>query len=98
MANFRISKKAVVDLDGIWAYTLRNWSEEQADKYYNLLRGTIIKLAEIQDFPGRQYDFVRPNLWGFHVGHHVIFYKKQRNGLIFIVRILHEKMDYPRHF
>jgi len=42
MAKYRISQKAVADLDGIWKYTAETWSEEQADRYYVTLQSTII--------------------------------------------------------
>ena len=34
---FIISKKAVFDLADIWFYTEKNWSVDQADRYYNLI-------------------------------------------------------------
>ena len=37
MANFTFTKKAVEDLTNIWNYTFDNWSEKQADIYYNAL-------------------------------------------------------------
>lgn len=35
--NYRISKKAIEDLNDIWAYTFHKWSKEQADRYYDLI-------------------------------------------------------------
>jgi toxin ParE1/3/4 len=37
MTKFYLTNKAVEDLTDIWNYTLENWSERQADKYYDLL-------------------------------------------------------------
>ena len=37
MAEYKLTNKAVEDLNDIWEYTIEKWSEEQADKYYNLL-------------------------------------------------------------
>jgi len=34
---YRISKKAVSDLEEIWLYTAEKWSVLQADRYYSLL-------------------------------------------------------------
>ena len=31
MAKYHLTKKAVQDLDAIWAYTLNTWSQEKAD-------------------------------------------------------------------
>lgn len=35
--SYRISEKAIKDLNEIWLYTLETWSQEQADRYYHLL-------------------------------------------------------------
>ena len=35
--KYRISQKAVEDIEGIWIYTYKNWSVEQADRYYKLI-------------------------------------------------------------
>lgn len=37
MANYNLTHKAVFDLNSIWEYTAKKWSEYQADKYYNVL-------------------------------------------------------------
>ena len=35
--RYEVSKLAILDLENIWAYTLENWSLEQANKYYELI-------------------------------------------------------------
>ena len=35
--SYRISEKAVEDLEDIWTYTFHKWSIKQADRYYNLI-------------------------------------------------------------
>ena len=97
MGKYKISKKAIADLNNIWNYTADVWSEEQADKYYNLLYTCIKGLSVFPDYLRKGYDVIKPGLFGYHVGHHIIFYKKKRNGIIWIDRILHEKMDFKRH-
>jgi toxin ParE1/3/4 len=37
MAEIVLSKKAAIDLEDIWNYTFHNWSEKQADIYYESL-------------------------------------------------------------
>lgn len=41
MSKYILSKKALEDINTIWIYTAENWSQEQADRYYNLLNGYI---------------------------------------------------------
>ena len=97
MAKIRLSRKAIADLDGIWDYTAQTWSEEQAVIYYRHIYSTIQGLAQLPVSLERSYDVIKPGLFGFKVGHHILFYKKEKDGSISVDRILHEKMDYQRH-
>lgn len=97
MFRYYISRKALEDLDGIWEYTAKEWSEEQASKYYRQLYLSIQSLPERPDFMGKSYDIIRPGLFGYRIGHHIIFYKKHKDGSVWVVRVLHERMDYQRH-
>ena len=97
MAKIRLSRKAIADLDSIWDYTAQTWSEEQAVIYYRQIYGAIQGLNDLPVFLEKRYDVIKSGLWGFKVGHHIIFYKKGNNGSISVDRILHEKMDFPRH-
>ena len=92
MANYLLSNKAVDDLSEIWNYTFDEWSESQADKYYNLLLGCCKDLA-VAKVRGRIYSEVNPAIWGFHIGQHIIFYRIYQTDTIEIVRILHSMMD-----
>ena len=38
MVKVIFRQKAIYDLNSIWNYTLEQWSENQADKYYALLK------------------------------------------------------------
>ena len=97
MAKIRLSRKAIADLDGIWDYTVGTWSEEQAVIYYRQIYGAIQGLNNLPVFLERSYNVIKTGLFGFKVGHHIIFYKKGKSGSISVDRILHEKMDYQRH-
>jgi hypothetical protein len=44
MANYQLTNRAVADLTQIWNYTLDNWSENQADRYYKMLIDHLICL------------------------------------------------------
>jgi toxin ParE1/3/4 len=92
MANYRLSKKAIFDLKSIWEYTFERWSENQADKYYQML---IECFDEVSSNPksGKSYSIVFDDLKGYKAGRHVIFYIETEEGFIDILRILHERMD-----
>ena len=92
MAKFELTKKAVEDLADIWNYTYENWSEHQADKYYQLL---IESFKEIAGNPGiaKNYSGIVESLRGLKVGRHIIFFRMMEGQNVEITRILHEQMD-----
>ena len=97
MAKIRLSRKAIADIDGIWEYTVQTWSEDQAVVYYRQIYNAIQSLDNIPLFLEKKYEIVKPGVLGYRVGHHVIFYKRDKDGTISVDRILHERMDYQRH-
>ena len=92
MAKYELTNKAVEDLTGIWEYTIEKWSEQQADKYYNLLLDSCQDIANNPDL-GKNYDGITKNLFGLKTNRHIVFYRKRINQPIEITRILHERMD-----
>ena len=44
MPKVRYSNKAVEDLTSIWEYTFSEWSENQADEYYEMLISAFKRL------------------------------------------------------
>lgn len=98
MAKFHFTRKAVEDLTAIWEYTVENWSEEQADRYYNMLVGSCRKIAENPTLFGRSYEEVTERLLGFKANRHIIFYRLVEREEVEVVRILHERMDLKDKF
>lgn len=92
MAKYHLTNKAVDDLSEIWIYTLEKWSEKQADKYYTSLLDFCGDLAKEPGI-GKKYDDVYPDLLGYKVNQHIIFYRVISNKEIEVIRILHRKMD-----
>ena len=92
MADYKLTNKAVVDLNSIWDYTADYWSEYQADKYYNMLIDTCQDIENNPDL-GKNYDGISVDLYGFMANRHIIFYRKSADKPIEITRILHERMD-----
>jgi toxin ParE1/3/4 len=92
MARYRFTNQAVDDITQIWNYTFDEWSENQADIYYNLLIETCNELANNPE-SGKKYSEVTENLFGFRAGRHIIFYRSMEGDEIEITRILHEQMD-----
>jgi toxin ParE1/3/4 len=92
MASFRLTKKAVEDLAEIWNYTIDTWSENQADRYYQMLLDNCQEIANGRVI-GKSFDGIFKSLQGMSAGKHIIFYRKVASDTVEIVRILHEQMD-----
>jgi toxin ParE1/3/4 len=92
MTSYRLTNKAVEDLNLIWEYTFETWSEEQADSYYQMLIRVCEDLAG-NSRVGKSYHSLLPGLFGFIAQKHIIFYRVIDVNLIEVVRILHSSMD-----
>jgi toxin ParE1/3/4 len=92
MTKYQLTNKAVEDLANIWDYTFEEWSEVQADKYYNYLLDCFQNLADNPKL-GRAYNEVTEYLLGYRATHHIVFFRKISFTTIGIVRILHARMD-----
>ncbi|HSI78040.1 MAG TPA: type II toxin-antitoxin system RelE/ParE family toxin [Lunatimonas sp.] len=92
MAQYKLTNKAVEDLNEIWDYTANKWSEEQADRYYNMLLDNCQDIADNPDL-GRNYNGIANDLFGLKSNRHIIFYRILEDKPIEITRILYEKMD-----
>jgi toxin ParE1/3/4 len=90
--RYHISTLAVEDLAKIWSYTVENWSVEQADRYYRLLMDGIRHVA-LHFASGRSMGHIKRGYRCFPVESHLIFYRKEKDGAIEVVRILHQSMD-----
>lgn len=92
MTKYYLTNKAVDDLTSIWNYTILNWSEQQADKYYGILIDTFHEIAKNPGL-GKIYQGIIPTLFGLRAKRHIIFYRIISITEIEITRILHEIMD-----
>lgn len=81
------STAAEEDLIKIWLYTYQEWGVEQADYYLDGIDGAITRLSAS---PFICYE--REELRIHHHNHHLIVYEIRDKG-IYIIRVLHEKMD-----
>ena len=93
MAKVIFRREAIDDLNDIWNYTFDEWSEKQADKYYESLEFTCLQLGQNPEL-GHEYDGINKNLLGMKTGKHIIFYQAINENEIEIIRILHERMDW----
>lgn len=89
MSTYRLGPKGASDLAEIFDYTVDIWGEQQAENYVDELARCFQMLADSPGL-GRPCDLIFPGIRRFEQGKHVIFYKRDRNGII-ISRILHQR-------
>lgn len=92
MAKVILRQEAIDDLNDIWVYTIDEWSEKQADKYYSAIEFACKQIGKNPEL-GKEYDGISQNLLGLRTGKHIIFYQAISKDRIEVVRILHERMD-----
>lgn len=95
MADYVLSNKADTDLTEIYLYSFQTFGEARADTYFLSLRDRLQNLADNPHL-GRSAADIRPDLLLYRHARHMIFYVTEESG-IFVVRILHDAMDMPRH-
>ena len=89
--KYSIRAAAVRDLEGIWEYTFRKWSKDQADRYHGLITSEINYVADNKTV-GKDMSHVKEGYLVSYVKSHMIFFKRQK-GIVHVIRILHQKMD-----
>ncbi|MSP00179.1 MAG: type II toxin-antitoxin system RelE/ParE family toxin [Acetobacteraceae bacterium] len=94
--RYTISPRARRDIEEIWAHTGKHWGTDQAEFYTRQIGRDIARVAE-QPAIGRACPEVRAGYRKYPSGSHVLFYRLIEGG-IDVVRILHERMDFGRHF
>lgn len=98
MVKYEISDKAMFDLQSIWNYTIDKWSERQADIYYQYLIDEFTNIANKKDPTDREYASIQVGLYGHRCRKHLIFYRISEDGIIKIIRVLHQQMDIASKF
>ncbi len=94
--RYRLSNRADDDVARIARYTIEQFGIEQARRYRDGLEICFQGLAENVEL-GRRADWLAPNLRRFEHHSHVVFYTPQDESVV-IARVLHKRMDMPRHF
>jgi toxin ParE1/3/4 len=95
VADYRLSKRADADVLEITSYTIKHFGNDQAQRYHNGLKHAFQLLAH-NPARGRPADEVAPGLRRSSYQSHVVFFRTEPQGIV-IVRVLHQRMDIPRH-
>jgi toxin ParE1/3/4 len=112
MARFRLARPAQIDLANILATSADRWGAEGRQRYAAVLADAMRQVAVAPDGPlTKERPDLRSGIRSFHVRHarrsagaakirrpvHVLYYRVAPEGVIEIVRVLHERMDPSRH-
>lgn len=88
---YKLSNRAADDFGSIYEYTWRQFGSEQADKY-TLELDLFLSLLAKNPLAGRDVSEVINGVRRHDYRLHAIFYVQSDYG-IFIIRILHQKMN-----
>jgi toxin ParE1/3/4 len=91
--RIELSQQAKEDFRDILSYTLTTWSESQLAKYRASINDALYIILHN---PSAGRPSVKPTLKVLAVEHHRIFYRTI-DDTIYVVRILHKRMDTSRH-
>lgn len=95
MAEYRLTPAAQRDLDEIFDYTVHEWGLELAARYTLAIERACARLAQAPDL-AQDSAYIRPGYRRAAIERHVIYFRAEDYGIA-IIRILHQRMDAPRH-
>ena len=94
-ASYTYSRKAERDLKDIFLYTAREFGLDQANKYQQGL-ATAAESIAVNPKLGRSCSEIGIGYHRLEYQHHILFYRI-RHSDVFIVRVLHNRMDIVQH-
>jgi toxin ParE1/3/4 len=112
MARFRLARPAPIDLANVLATSAERWGAKGRQRYAAVLVEAMRQVAAEPDGPlTKKRPDLRAGIRSFHVRYatrspegakvrrpvHVLYYRVAQEGVIEIVRLLHERMDPSRH-
>ena len=96
MKRYRVTPRALRDLDAIADYSLAAWGERQTLKYLLELEKRFAWLAD-NPMAGRARDDIGAGYRSYPQGAHVVFYLADADGVA-IIGVPHAAMDVEAHF
>lgn len=95
-STYRITPRALQDLQNIGRYTLKKWGREQRNKYLHALEKRFKWLAD-NPYVGAHRPEIQEGYFSYVEGSHLIFYLKREGG-IDIIGLPHQCMDTGGYF
>jgi toxin ParE1/3/4 len=95
VAELLLTPAAEADLASIWHYTKKQWSAEQADRFVDVIYASFEDLLRSPQ-SASSCDHIRKGYRRLRVERHFIYFYVTASGIC-VVRILHDRMDTPKH-
>ena len=95
MREIHHSQAAKSDLVDIWVETDRQWGAAQADRYLDDIDRALKGLIANPQL-GSDCSDLQQGARKLITGRHLVFYEVDPDR-IFVIRVLHQSMDVPRH-
>ena len=92
VSHYRLSPKALIDLDDIWRYTAEMWSVDQADRYIDELVSTFEIIVSMPTLARERTEFTPPVRIHAHDEQLIIYAIKGDH--IVILRLLGGRQDW----
>ncbi len=92
VSHYRLSPKALADLDDIWRYTAETWSVDQADRYIDELVSTFETIVTMPTLARERTEFMPPVRIHVHEEHLIIY--RVNGDHIVILRLLGGRQDW----
>ena len=96
MPDLSIALLALEDLKGIGRYSQETWGFRQRDAYLGDF-AALFERIRIGAVPGHERGEIKAGLLGHPCNKHVVFFRRDAENNVEILRILHERMDFVRH-
>ncbi len=91
--GYLLSRKAEDDIISIYLYGLEKFGQRQADIYHDGLSRTFELLAQNPLAAAERTEIIPPvRIYPF--GAHIVVYRLQDDGNIFVIRVRHEREDW----
>lgn len=91
LGHYRLSPAAQADLEEIWLYSAETWSEDQAERYMDLLEEAFERLRAMPGIARERQEFTPP-VRIHPAASHLIIYRIENDHLA-ILRILGGRQD-----
>lgn len=95
MKTLRFRPAARSDLNEIWEHSVGHWGETQTETYIRAIQKACRELCDGVS-TGLSADHVLEGCRRFPAGSHMIYFR-ENSAEITGIRILHQRMDVPRH-